>query len=112
MDKLQERIQQIATEFVGAGTNVVSISNNWFFVIDGEAIVTVTKDFDQANEEFTALTRRYPRTEASLEDCIFGTIATLEPDSLWNPSDGQTEKNRPLVLNDNRREFKARKSVG
>lgn len=67
-------LQLLASVVIGDGK-----APNLFFVADRGVIITVTRSFERAHNEWSALASRFPRAECALEDRKTGVIACVEP---------------------------------
>ena len=69
-----KQLQKLATDMVGNGK-----TPNLFFVSEQGVIITVTRDFEIAYEQWLSLASGYSRVECALEDRRYGTICSVEP---------------------------------
>jgi len=69
-------LEALASNLIGDGQ-----SPNLYFVTDRGVVVTVTRSFEVAREEWKQLSRRSPRLECALEDRKVGVLASVEPES-------------------------------
>ena len=69
-----KQLQELATDMVGDGK-----TPNLFFVSEQGVIITVTRDFEIAYEQWLSLASGYSRVECALEDRRYGTICSVEP---------------------------------
>ena len=91
--KIKE-LEHLARDMVGDGK-----TPNLYFVSNQGVIVTVTRDFEKAFNEWHSMSIQFPKFECALEDRLWGTICSVEP-----RADG-TSRETELVIWDDSNSF-------